>query len=190
MTSIQIIKKSALLLNVKEIIEDSSIDDISETNSATILENNFALNRMFEILKILIVNISTDYVPIIRVKKIISADKQIQLSSFNEQVKILQVRKDGVPVKFKLFNDAINLNFDGEFEVKYSVTPEITSLVEDINYFNGEISSDLLVYGLSSLYCLAVGLFDEFNVYNAIYTERLSAVKALKIIDMPCRRWV
>ena len=190
MTPIQIIKKTALLLNVRDVLDDSSIDTVREDTSEQLLSNNFTINRMFEILKILVSNISSEYVPIIKVKKCSSINKQISIKSIDEQVKILQVRKDNIPVKYKLFNEAINLSFDGEFEVKYSLTPDIKTLVEDIDYFNGDVTSDLLVYGLASLYTLAVGLFDEFNVYNTIYTDRLSAIKALKIIDMPHRRWV
>jgi len=189
MTALEIIKKSALLLNVKEVLEDDSLTNVTDKNCETIVENNFVVNRMYEILKILLTNIASDYAPIIKFKKVKSQNQIIKILDVDKDIKFMQVRKDNIPVKYKLYNDNINLAFDGEFEIKYSQTPTLNNLLEDINFFNGQISSDLLVYGLSALYCLAVGLFDEFNVYNTIYMDRLSAVKALKIIDMPYRRW-
>ena len=52
MTVLELIKKSALILNEKEILEDEKLTNVTVNNCEEILEDNFALNRMFEILKI------------------------------------------------------------------------------------------------------------------------------------------
>lgn len=189
MTALELIKKGAILLNVKEILEDESLNNVTINNQANCLDNNFALNRFFEILKIMLNDIASEYVPIIKEKNFISTDKTIDLSSIENFLKVCSVSIDKVPVKYKLVNKNVVTNFDGVFTVKYMVYPQIETLLDEVEVFDRGISIDLLVYGMLSLYCLAVGLTDEFEIYNNIYTEKLSAIKNLKVIEMPCRRW-
>lgn len=189
MTVLELIKKSALILNEKEILEDEKLANVTVNNCEEILENNFALNRMFEILKILLNNIAVDYLPIVKEKTCISANKKISLEEFENLSKIVSVKVDKFPVKYKIANEYINLDFDGVFNVEYNALPVINSLLDDVQVFYKNISYDLLIYGVASLYCLAIGLMDEFEIYNNIYSSKLTAIKSLKLIDMPARRW-
>lgn len=189
MTAYEVIKRSAALLNIKEILEDRSLDDLTESNNSTILSNNFTLNRMFEILKIMLNDLANDYIPIVKEVELNSENKKISLSNLENLNKIMQVKYNGAGVKYSISNDCINFDFDGTFKIKYSVSPNIDNLTDSVNVFGGRISEDLLIYGLTSFYCLVVGLFDEFNIYNQIYNDKLSAINNLKIIEMPCRRW-
>ena len=189
MTALDLIKKSATILNVTDVLEDQSLNTITKANSEDVLENNFALNRFFEILKIMLHDIASEYAPITKEKVCISDNKTISFAEFENLLKIVAVTIDKVPVRYKIYNNAIKTDFDGVFNVKYNVCPEIENLLDEIEVFDKGIGSDLLVYGVSSLYCLAVGLIDEFEVYNNLYSEKLSAIKTLKVIEMPARRW-
>lgn len=189
MTALELIKKGATLLNVKEILEDENLKNVTISNQADCLDNNFTLNRFFEILKIMLNDIANDYVPIIKEKTFISNDKIIELSQIENLLKVCSVSIDKVLVKYKIVNKSIVTNFDGVFTVKYMVTPQIENLLDNVEVFDRGVSVDLLVYGMLSLYCLAIGLTDEFEIYNNIYSEKLSAIKNLKIIEMPFRRW-
>lgn len=189
MTALELIKKGAILLNVKEILEDQSLNNVTTSNQTDCLDNNFTLNRFFEILKIMLNDIASEYVPIVKEKTFISDNKVIELSEVENLLKVCSVSIDKVPVKYKTVNKSIVTNFDGVFKVKYMVYPKIESLLDEVQVFDRGVSIDLLVYGMLSLYCLAIGLTDEFEIYNDVYTKKLSAIKSLKVIDMPCRRW-
>ncbi|MBQ8431032.1 MAG: hypothetical protein IJX26_03735 [Clostridia bacterium] len=189
MTAIEIIKKSAIILNLEEILSDNSLKNITNENSNDILESNSVLNRMFEILKIMMSDIATDYSPIIKETVFKTDQKKINLTDVENLMKIIQVKKDGVSIKYKIANNCINLGFDGDFVVKYMAYPKLENLNDEVNVFDIKVGEDVFVYGLTALYCLASGLFDEFNIYNQIYSEKLSMIKNLKIIDMPTRRW-
>ena len=189
MTALELIKNSAILLNVKEILEDESLNNLNTENCNDCLDNNFALNRFFEILKIMLNELSSEYVPIIKENTFISEDKKIDLSNIENFMKVCHVSIDRVPVKYKVVDKKIITNFDGVFNVKFMAYPKIETLLDSVEVFDRGVGEDLLVYGVVALYCLAVGLTDEFSIYHNIYSEKLSALQNLKIIDMPCRRW-
>ena len=189
MTALEIIKKSAIMLNVAEILEDKTLLSVTNENSAEILDNNFALNRMFEILKILLSDVAYQIQPIENQEKCETIEKQIDLADFKNLIKITKVQKDGVSVKFSLKNGKIVLPFDAMFDISYTSYISIDNLVSEIDLSSVNVHSDVLVYGLTAFYCLAVGLFEEFNIYNTIYNDKVVANKKMKIIEMPNRRW-
>lgn len=190
MTALDVIKKSALILNIDDVLTDSSLDTLTSTSESTCLENNFPLNRMFEILKIMLRDISSDYVQLEKEAEIESEGRSILLSQLTNCLKVISVKEGYVGVKYKVDDGEIKLSHDGKFLIKYLSCACVDSLLDEIDMFNGRVGADVLIYGLSALYCLAVGLFDEFHVYNAIYVDKLSALKTLKLINMPCRSWV
>ena len=46
MKALDIIKKSAVLLNEKKILDDEAILSLNSANESSVLYNNFTLNRM------------------------------------------------------------------------------------------------------------------------------------------------
>lgn len=189
MTALELIKKGAILLNIKEILEDENLNNVNVSNQEDCLDNNFVLSRLFEILKILLNDIASEYAPIVKEETFISDNKIIDLSKIENFMKVCAVSIDKVPIKHKIANKSIVTNFDGVFTVKYMVYPKIENLLDEVQVFDRGVGEDLLVYGMLSLYCLAIGLTDEFEIYNNVYLEKLSAIKNLKVIDMPYRRW-
>ena len=71
----------------------------------------------------------------------------------------------------------------------YQRYPTTSSILFPVENFHGNVSNDTLIAGLNSYYCLATGMYAEYNVYNAQYVDRLSRIKNLKVFAMPCRRW-
>ena len=189
MTALEIIKKSAVLLNERKILDDVSLNNITVSSEETVLENNFTLNRMFELLKIMMIEISTDYIQLAREKNAYANNGEIDLSTFNNLLKVVEVKKSGVKMPFKLIDGKLTVQFTGDCIVKYLTTPNVSSLLDDVDDFKGLAGYDLLIYGLTAMYCWAVGLFNEYGVYNTIYEQKLAEAKSLKILTMPMRSW-
>ena len=189
MTILDLIKKSATILNVEQILEDTSLEDFSAEDEATILSKNKTLARMFELAK-LVINEVTSYSPLVYDTVLSSTNKQILLSKIFGLEKIIAVKNEyGDNVKYCIRDNCLCFEQDGKFTIIYQQYPMNDSMLYTINMFNGGISEDMLVAGLNSYYCLATGLYAEYNVYNAQYVDRLSRIKNLKVFSMPSRRW-
>ncbi len=189
MTALEIIKKSATLLNEKKVLDDEDLLNVNSENQADLLDDNFTINRMFELLKIMLADIATDYVQLAREGDFVSTNGVVNMSQISNLLKIVEVRVEGVRLPMKIVDGNPNINYNGKCVVKYLVLPNINSLTDNVDDFKGLIGNDLLVYGLTAMYCLAVGLFDEYNIYNTIYEQKLAEVKSLKILTMPMRSW-
>lgn len=188
MTVLDLIKKSAVILNIDEISSSTSLDTVTPENEAILLQENFAVNRLFELAKVMFNEIATHYMPIVKSVKVVSVDKKIGVSNCPNFLKIIGVKLDDVFVKFAVNGENIEVEENCEYEVIYHQMPVVTSLLANISFGDG-LSEDLLVDGLSAYYCLACGLFKEFSVYNEKYSRKLAKLRVLPIFSMPCRSW-
>lgn len=188
MTILDLINKSAIVLNIQEILKDTNLATITVENEATVLESNFALKRLYEFSKIVLNEISS-CLPNVKEVECESSNKSISLNLLTRVSKVVGVKNQFGFVNFSIVKEAIKVDKDGTYAVIYNQYPEVDSLLSEIEIYNDMIGEDILVHGLNSYYCLATGLFAEFNVYNSHYTDRLNNLKNLKVFAMPCRSW-
>ena len=189
MTVLDLIKKSAVILNIDE-ISNASLNTITAENELEILENNVALKRLYELTKVMLNEIATYYMPIMKTVEINSVDKKIDTSKWKNVLRIVGVRLDDVFVKFCVEDEKILVKKDGYYTVIFQQTPTVSSLLDKVNVFNENVGEDLLIDGLNSYYCLACGLFKEFSLYNEKYSKKLANLRNLPIFNLPCRSWV
>lgn len=188
MTVLDLIKKSAIMLNVKEVLDEDLTSIIAE-NETAILSNNFALNRMFEFVKVMLSEISAYYLPIVKEVEVEVSEHKISLGKFNNMAKLIGVKYFDRFTKYSIEDNNILVEQNGKYLVVYNEAPNIKSLSDEIEVFDEIVGEDILVCGLNSYYCLATGLFQEFNVYNENYSTKLNRLKSCKLFNMPCRRW-
>ena len=160
-------------------IEDQSLEDLSASTEASILSKNYELTRMFELAK-LVINETASYSPLVDEIECVATNKRISIYGISGLDKVVAVKNELGYVRFDIVNGFINLEKDGDYTVVYHRHPVVNSLSDFVDSFGG-ISEDLLIAGLNSYYCLASGLYAEYNVYNAQYVDRLSRVKNLKV---------
>jgi hypothetical protein len=187
MTVLDLIKKSAIMLNIQEVL-NADLTSVDNQNQQTLMDNNFALKRLYEFAKIVLNEINS-YMPTVKQIKCTAKNKQISLNSFEGLSKIIGVQNHYGYVKYSVEGENIIVAEDGNYLVTFNQCPQINSLLDVINQHEDILGDDILVYGLNSYYCLATGLFNEFNVYNAHYSERLAKLKNFKVFAMPCRSW-
>lgn len=189
MTVLDLIKKSAIMLNIKEVLQDEDIATISATNEQEILSANFALTRLFEFVKIMLNEISTYYLPIVKEVEFQTENKRIALTNLQRMSRLIGVKNGFGYTRYSIIDNAIQLKDDGLYTVVFNQYPQISSLLDDVEVFDEFVSDDILVYGLNSYYCLSAGLFAEFNMYNENYVNKLSHLRGLKLFSMPMRSW-
>ncbi|MBQ7880314.1 MAG: hypothetical protein IJ358_00505 [Clostridia bacterium] len=188
MTILDLINKSAIMLNIKEILNDTSLITISATNEKDVLDDNFALKRMFEFAKI-VLNEVNSYAPKVEEVSYTTVGKTIPRLLLTRLSKVIGVKNEYGYVKYSVDEDGVYVDEDGRYTVIFNQYPLTNSVFDEIEIYNDSIKEDLLINGLNSYYCLATGLLEEFNIYNAHYAERLSQIKNLKVFAMPCRSW-
>ena len=188
MIILELIKKSATILNIEQVLEDDNVKNFVELEEANTLSKNPTLARMFELAK-LVINEVASYCPIVNEIELTSTDKKIFFNKITRLGKIVSVKNKHGYVKFDMRDNYMCLEQDGTYTIVYHQYPQTISMTYPINTSNGAISDDLLVAGLNSYYCLATGLYAEYNVYNAQYVDRLSRIKNLKVFSMPSRSW-
>lgn len=187
MTILNLIKKSAIMLNIKEILEED-LDSITYDTQESVLSNNFTLKRMFEFAK-LVINEVTAYTSNLKQINLSSTSCKIELKDIPNFLKIVEVKNQFGTIKYEIINKALNFEKDDLYTIIYQAIPETKYLSQEIDLSSGVVCEDIFVNGLNSYYCLAMGMFAEYNVYNAQYNERLSKIKNLKLFSMPCRSW-
>lgn len=188
MTILDLINKSAIILNIQEVLKDDNIATITADNESIVLENNFALKRLYEFSKIVLNEIST-CLPNVKEVKCNSSDKTISLNVLTRVAKVVGVKNQFGFVNFSIIKEDIKLEKDDLYTIVYHQYPKVDSLLSEIEIYNDMIGEDILVHGLNAYYCLATGLFAEFNVYNSHYIDKLNNLKNLKVFAMPCRSW-
>lgn len=187
MTILELINKTALMLNISPILDDKNIVDVTESNEAEIVSKNLTLKKLHEFAKVMLNEVES-YLPKVAKLKAKTTDKKISLIG-KDIINIISVKNDFGYVKYEKVGSNLIFDTDGEYTIIYNQKLKTDSVLDIIENHNGQIGDDLLVNGLSSYYCLSMGMFAEFNVYHAHYVERLSQLKSLKVFSMPCRSW-
>ncbi|MBQ3503044.1 MAG: hypothetical protein IJA72_05240, partial [Clostridia bacterium] len=168
-------------------VNNDSIRTLNNETEQNVLSANFALKRLFEFSKIVLNEINS-FTPQVDEIVIKSVDKKIPLADFASMLKIISIKNQYGYVKYLIIDEDIVVEEDDVYTITYSKFPNIDSILNEIN-LPSNVGEDVLINGLNSYYCLAVGLFNEFNIYNERYRERLTNLKNLKVFKMPCRSW-
>lgn len=188
MTILDLINKSAIMLNIQEVLNDVDVSNITIYSEPQVLESNFALNRLYQFAKI-VVNEINSYQPTIKEVELNSTDKQIAFDQLENMSKIISVKNEYGFIKCKFSDSHIRFEQDGKYTIAYAQAIKINSVFDEIALNVDEIGEDMFIAGVNAYYCLATGLFQEFNVYNTNYINKLGRLKNLKLFAMPCRSW-
>lgn len=188
MNILDLIKKSAITLNIQSVLDDDSLEDVSNGDQETILNNNFELKRLFEFAKLVLSEVSS-IKPRIDKTNLTTKDKRIFLHQLAGIGKLLAVKNQYGYVKYEITSGYIMFDEDGTYTFIYQQIPSTATLEDTIECATLGVGEDVLVCGLNAYYCLAKGMFAEYNVYKAQYDDGRARVKDMKVFAMPCRRW-
>ncbi len=184
MKVIDIMCDSARLLGLEEECEmlcDSTKDETSKLANQTI-------KQMFELAKLSIRELCTNYAPVLTTTEITTTNKTYSISKLTNCIRVEGATQSGNPVNYKIINRNINFEQDGSYVIEFSSYPNISSLNDDLSFLQ-EYGLDVAVFGLCAYYCLTKGMFEDFEKYNQTYQEKASALKDMKVFMMPQRRW-
>lgn len=186
MKIVDIMKESAMLLGLTK--DRVVMETITEENEINVVADNPNIASLFNLIKYSIRELCTNYVPVKSVVTVKTENNKYEISSLPNYIRILSIYQNSQIVKFKVVNRNILFEEDGIYEIHYATYPEISSVLEEIDYLEN-FSPDVIVLGLCSYFSLAHGMFTEFEDLHEKYVEKAESLKNLKIFEIPCRRW-
>lgn len=185
MKLIDILTTACNLLGME--VEANLLRATTDENSDETLKN-VNINRLFELSKFSIQEFCTNYVPITNQTTINTTNKTYQVKNLTNFIRMLNAYKGGESVKYKLINRNLVFDKDGEYTLFYLTYPNLTSLFDELDFLTN-LNPDVIVFGLCAYYCLAVGLFSEYEDFHEKYVDKAESLKTLRSLNLPNRRW-
>ena len=193
----EIIKLSAIMLNLDEILSsedlyDDTYDITSEDTTLTEGESiDISFNLLIRCFNLAYSEIATDYIPLIDCCKITVENGEYNLSNLTKKFyKLVKLEdKYGSAVKCNIYNNVLKAK-DGEYNLIYCYLPSFATLNSDIIDFNGKVVDRIFAYGLNKEYCYICGMYDEANSYKEKFEDCLKSCSTIKKnLVLPRRRW-
>ncbi len=181
---LMVIKDALNLLGLNiELEQVTKLEQAEEGNLQDELFKEEKVKQLYSLLNLSIRELCTNYLPLTMEQEVKSDNCKIKLSELKNFIRVLQVKLNNKIVKHKIINHNLVLPIDGNFVVKYVGYPKISSINDTIEL--DMANTDVVVLGLCAYYCLANGMFDEFNRFNSEYREKAEKVKEMKTFVMP-----
>lgn len=189
MTIKSILKTACIFLQKDELLSVQSLDGIgTETD-----EQTKELSHLLRCLNLVLSEIATDYIPLLKTETVSSTDGKILLSSLSKDVlDIVKVEnKFMLSEPYKLFPGSIE-TIPGEVKITYSYEPaKLESLTSEIENFSGKLTDRLVAYGVAMEYCFICGLHDDASIWEKRFKDGLLiAARKKSAIRLPKRRWI
>lgn len=184
MKIIDILKSSAVLLGLAE--TSDLLNDPNTTDEIKL--QNEQVKQLFDLAGFSIRELCTNYASVLQTQEIETISKKYPVNKLENYIRVRQITNDGQPVKFKVLNRSIVVEQDGNYLVEYESYPTLLGLDDDVSFLQ-QLSMDVAVYGLCSYFCVAKGMFEDFEFFHDEYIQKADALKDMKSFTMPQRRW-
>lgn len=167
----EILKNVCVYLGKEELLECSFFEENGE-EASSILQND--LNKMLKCLNLILGEIASDYMPIIKQKEITLKNGEVNVFDIDENIhEIVSIKnKFGKNLKYKYLENKI-ICLATNVVVEYKVYPTEVLLDGDVECFGGRLSSRVLAYGVASEYCYNDMLYDDATIWENRFKNAL-----------------
>lgn len=150
------------------------------------------LDILLRCLNLVTSEISTEYLPIYRTKKITLNGGEFDLKDIDENIfQIIKLEDEySGAIKFRIFGDKLRANATNCTVTYTSFAPK-TTLDGDIETFSSVMPDRVLAYGTAMEYCFISSLYDDATLWESRYKNSLLTLSQKKHnVVMPKRRWL
>ncbi len=178
--------KDCLLLSAELLGLNDAITDLNSGISTS--EETQRLLRCFQLVQS---ELALDYLPLFAEDEVETETGAVFFSELTyPPVRILKITDNvGGELDFTLFPEYVKTAV-GKVKVRYTYAPTEKTLDDECDFALG-VSARLVAYGVASEYALAVGLYEEANVWEKKYKDAISAAYRLKRAKpIKSRRWM
>lgn len=184
----EIIKNVCENLDKQELLESQYFN---ATGNVLSNQNQKDLNKILKCLNDITEEISTNYIPLLKSKKIELVDGKINVFDIDTKIQeIISVKsKNGKNLKYKIIADKM-LCFANTAEVIYKVYPNEMNLESDAETFCGKLSARILAYGVTADFCYKEMLYNDASVWETRFKNALFLAQSKKgEIKLKKRGW-
>lgn len=189
MTVKNVLKAVCVFLQKDELLETNLFDGENEPTEDQTKE----VGHLVRCLNLVLSEISTDYIPLLKTEDIVSTDGKILLSRFSKNVLDVHkiVNKFNLTQQFKTFSNYFE-TAPGELKITYSYEPEkLSELTDLIDEFSQRVGERIIAYGVAMEYCFICGLHDDASIWEKRFKDGLLiAARKKSTIRLPKRRWI
>lgn len=189
MTIKGILKTACVFLQKEDLLEVLELDGTEESTEAQQKE----INHLLRCLNLVLSEISTDYIPILKTEKVYCSNGIVEISNLSK--KVLDVykieNKFNLTQPFKAFSDRVETS-PGDLKITYSYEPDkLESLTNSLDEFSQKLSERIVAYGVAMEYCFICGLHDDASIWEKRFKDGLIiAARKKSEIRLPKRRWI
>lgn len=189
MTVKSVLKAVCVFLQKDELLETNLFDgEVDPTNDQT-----KEIEHLVRCLNLVLSEISSDYIPLLKTEEIVSTDGRVLFSQFPKNVLDIYkiVNKFNLTQQFKTFSTYLE-TAPGELKITYSFEPEKLSQLDDsIEDFSQKVGERIIAYGVAMEYCFICGLHDDASIWEKRFKDGLLiAARKKSTIRLPKRRWI
>lgn len=187
MTVVEILKSVSLYLDLYEDFEGYFNNDLTSVSDETKSEYQkvlLAINNVCEKLAEIFMLKTKEQIEI--KNKTLALNELVK--RFKEVKNIYKV-SDNKSVSYKVFDDYIYVDYDGEVVIEYFYYPDKVTQLNDKIAFNF-INERTIALGVNSEYCFMLGLFDDAKEWEERFLKELKNFSKLaKGFILPKRKW-
>lgn len=197
MKIVEILAKSAMLLGLNEEAnilttsqpkEDETENEENQNLTESEILKNEKIKSLFNLSRYALQELCTNYVPVIERIYINSADCKIKVSDLPNYIRVQNIMKDEISVRYKIIKRCIYLEQDGQYCIEYLTYPNVESIFDELDFLSN-LSEDVIVCSICAYFSLAHGMFEEFKEFHELYLNKAENIKDLKSFNLPKRRW-
>jgi len=182
----EILKITAVLLNRENVIGylNGNVNSISNETLVTV-------NNMTSLANLVINELSTTYIPMVKIEKVNSSAGKVEHKQLSERVlKIINVYDQSMNnCSFTVTAEYLKVN-KSVVNVEYEYLPSNYGLDDEIGYNEKDVSPRVLAYGVCAEFSISEGRFDEAVLWHKRYVDAVSEICLPKNTTLKQRSWV
>ena len=163
----EILKNVCVYLGYDDLAEAIETGNVSEPNEKK-------LNKMLKCLNLVVGEIASEYLPVIKQKDVKLTNGQIDVYQIDEYIQEIISIKDkfGRNLKYKYTKDKV-VCLASNVQITYKVYTKDIGLEDDVESFGGRLSERVIGYGVASEYAYLQMLYDDASIWENRYKNAL-----------------
>ena len=187
MTVLDVLETASLYLNLREELDYYFNENNSTTPSDEVVKK---FNNLLKALNLTVKEIATEFKTLFYEEKKTFENNKLKISTLSQKLfKVFEVKDENKAYNFKIIDDYIVINSNGEKVVSYAYVPEELESSDDICYLDN-IYEKTLALGTCMEYYYLTNIFDEATIWEDRYNKSLqNCLRESGKHNLPKRRW-
>ena len=191
MKLIEVIKQSAIMLDLNEILELTEYGGTVNTASDYAIAQ---INNLKNCVNIVVDELACDYFPLKKEQKVVpDATGEVSYAALDAPIlQVLSIKNgSGYNIPYKEYPTYLQLEQTCAVNIVYSRLPQVpTTINSQLDIVNAQLTTRIVALGVACEYCLNAGRIDQAEFFDRRFKDALLMSKTKRSeIRLPRRRW-